>query len=128
MKSFTSLFLVFWTVISMFLFASCSKDDVIGPDSYPKQVSVTYKVTSSTTSSAFLVQYRNETGGTVDVPNASLPYTKTFSRTVSQSDILSLAYGTNAIQTVKLEILVDNTVVKSQEFSTTSGAIVYLFE
>lgn len=112
----------------MFLFASCSKDDVLGTDKYPKQVSVTYKVTSNTTSSAFLVQYRNETGGTVDVPNAALPYTKTFSMTASQSDILSLAYGTNTIQTVKLEILVDNSVVKSQEFSTTSGAIVYLFE
>lgn len=127
MKPLKTLSVVFSVAIFMLFINSCSKDDA-GVDSYPKQVSVTYKVTSSTTSSAFLVQYRNETGGTVDVTNATLPYTKTFNRTVNQSDVLSLGYGTNAIQTVKLEISVDNVVVKSQEFTSTSGAIVYLFE
>lgn len=127
MKTFKTFFAFFSVLLLLTLFTSCSNDD--NPStSYPKQVSVTYKVTSTTTSSAFLVRYTNETGGNTDVPNATLPYTKTFNRTVNKSDVLTLAYGTNTSQTVKLEILVDNTVVKSQVFTSTSGAIVYLFE
>ncbi|MEC7263701.1 MAG: hypothetical protein VXW38_08165, partial [Bacteroidota bacterium] len=113
------------TLISVF--SACSKDDDSG-NSYPKDVSVTYKVSSTTTNMASLIKYRNETGGDTDVPSATLPYSVTFDRTVNRGDVLSLGYGTNTGQTVKLEILVDNSPVVSQEFSTTSGAIVYSFQ
>lgn len=124
LKKIKSLILI--SVFSLFLF-SCSSDSDSSGNNYPKQVSVTYKVTSTTTNSALLVRYTNETGGATDVTNPSLPYTKTFTRTVNQGDILSLGCGTNTTQTVKLEILVDNVVVKSQENSTTSSAVVYAF-
>ncbi|MDV3462938.1 hypothetical protein CMV04_18185 [Elizabethkingia anophelis] len=104
-----------------------SNDDNPSGSSYPKQVSITYKVTSTTTSSASIIKYKNETGGDTDVANPSLPYSKTINSTVNKGDILTLAYGTNTNQTVKLEILVNNSSVLSQEFATTSGAIVYQF-
>lgn len=111
-----------------FLLSSCSSDsDSSSNNTYPKQVTITYKVTSTSTNNASLIQYSNETGGSTDVTNPQLPYTKTITRTVNQSDIATLGCGTNAIQTIKLEILVDDVIVKSQENTSTSSAIVYIF-
>jgi len=107
---------------------SCSKEDDNSSSSYPKQVSITYAVSSTTTASAAIVSYKNETGVDVNVTNPALPYTKTFTRTVNKNDVLSLGYGTNTNQTVKLEIFVNNLSVKSQTFTSTSGAITYLLE
>jgi len=110
------------------LIPSCKKDKSNIGSNYPKQVNIVYKVSSSSASTATIVQYRNETGGIADVPDAGLPYTKNVTRTVNKSDVLSLAYGTNSSQMVKLEIMVDNVSVKSQTFTGTTGAITYLFE
>lgn len=124
----TKLVYLFVAIFASLAIISCNRDnDDSGSGSYPKQVTVAYKVTSTTASSATLLQYKNETGGNTDVPNATLPYTKTFNRTVNKNDILSLAYGTNTSQTVKLEILVNNVSVKTQTFNSTAGAIVYSF-
>ncbi|VXB99745.1 conserved exported hypothetical protein [Flavobacterium sp. 9AF] len=127
MKTLKKMALI--TVIVSFFF-SCSKEDSSSSsgNSYPKQVSITYKVTSTTTNAATLVQYKNETGGNTDVPNPVLPYTKTLTKTVNAGDVLTLGYGTNTIQTVKIEIQVNDEIVKSQEFTSTSGAIVYSFQ
>ena len=128
MKTAKSLAVIFLTVLLAIFSNSCrsdSNDDNPSGSTYPKQVSITYKVTSTTTSSATIVQYRNETGGSTDVPTPSLPFTKTFNRTVTKGDVITLAYGTNANQSVKLEILINNASVKSLEFTSTSGALVY---
>lgn len=126
MKTKLVYFLV--AIFASLTIISCNRDnDDSGSNSYPKQVSVTYKVTSTTASAATLVQYKNETGGNTDVPNAALPYTKTFNRTVNKNDVLSLGYGTNTSQTVKLEILVNNVSMKTQTFTSTAGAITYTF-
>ena len=128
MKTAKSLAVIFLTVLLAIFSNSCrsdSNDDNPSGSTYPKQVSITYKVTSTTTSSAFLIQYTNETGGNTDVPTPSLPFTKTFNSTVTKGDVITLAYGTNANQSVKLEILINNASVKSQEFTSTSGALVY---
>ncbi len=130
MKTFKSLSVILLTVFLAIFSVSCrhdSNDDNPSGSTYPKQVSITYKVTSATTSSASIIKYKNETGGDTDVANPSLPYSKTINRTVNKGDVLTLAYGTNTNQTVKLEILVNNASVLSQEFTTTSGAIVYQF-
>jgi len=110
------------------LFTSCSKNANNSSSSYPKQVSISYVVSSTTAASAALVSYKNETGLDINVTNPPLSYTKTFTRTVNKNDVLSLGYGTNTNQTVKLEILVNNSSVKSQIFTSTSGAITYQFE
>lgn len=124
MKTFNiAILLLFISVVT-----SCKKDKSDTGGSYPKQVNIVYKVSSTTASSATIVQYRNETGAIIDVANANLPYTKNVTRTVNKNDVLSLGYGTNTSQTVTLEILVNNVSVKSQPFTQTAGAITYLFE
>lgn len=131
MKTLKSLSVILLTGILTIFSTACrsdSNDDNSGGNKYPKNVSITYKVTSTTTNTAVLIQYKNETGGNTEVPNPALPFTKTISRTVNNGDVITLAYGTNAIQTVKMEILVDNSTVKTQEFSATAGAIVYQFQ
>lgn len=124
MKSFNIAILV----LSISIITSCKKDKSNSGTSYPKQVNIVYKVSSSTTSTAAIVQYRNENGNIIEVSNASLPYTKSITRTVNKNDVLSLGYGTNTDQTVTLEIMVNNASVKSQQFTQTAGAIIYLFE
>jgi hypothetical protein len=128
METIKRNFLLFSVSILTMLFTFCSKDDDNSSSSYPKQVSITYAVSSTTAASAALVSYKNETGVDINVTNPALSYTKTFTRTVNKNDVLSLGYGTNTNQTVKLEILVNNLSVKSQTFTSTSGAIIYLFE
>lgn len=128
MKKF-ALLLVFLGV-SFFLIncSSDSNDDGGSSNTYPKQVTITYKVIGINTSTATLVTYKNETGGITNVENVSLPYTKTITRTVNKNDDASLGYGTNTTTSVRLEISVNNTVQKSQDFNSTSGALVYLFQ
>jgi hypothetical protein len=124
MKTFNIAILVLFISIVM----SCKKDKSNTGSNYPKQVNIVYKVSSTTATTATIVQYRNEAGTIVDVTNTSLPYTKNISRSVNKNDVLSLGYGTNNNQTVKLEILVNNVSVQSQTFTGTAGAVTYLFE
>ncbi|UPT69862.1 MAG: hypothetical protein M0D53_12045 [Flavobacterium sp. JAD_PAG50586_2] len=112
------------------LFCACSSDDNdSGGNSYPKEVSITYKVSSSNTTSAQAVSYKNATGGMATVTNVALPYTITVNRTVNEGDDASIGYSSaNASANVTLQILVDNSVVKTQNFTVGTGAIQYLFE
>lgn len=115
-------------LLPFLMFTSCSdKSERPAPNNYPKQVSVTYKVTSSSTAAAAVITYTGITGSLINEPSPALPYTKTFTRIVNISDIISLGYGTNLPQQVKLELLVNNVVVKTDSFTSTSGAIVYTF-
>lgn len=124
MKSLKTGFLL----LPILFFASCSdKSESPAPNNYPKQVSVTYKVTSSSTAAAAVITYTGLTGSPINEPSPALPYTKTFTRTVNLNDVISLGYGTNLPQQVKLDILVDNVAVKTESFTSTSGAIVYTF-
>ena len=115
-------------MLPFMLLGSCSdKSEGPAPNMYSKQVSVTYKVKSSSTAAAAVITYTGVAGSPINEPSPALPFTKTFTRTVNMSDIISLGYGTNLPQQVKLEMLVNNVVVKTESFTSTSGAIVYIF-
>jgi hypothetical protein len=118
----------------VFLSASCSKDDDGPPppsSSYPKNVSVEYKVSSSSgLSTAGSIMYTNATGGSTSVSNSSLPFSKKIDITVNRYDNVALSVTHPNGGTLKLEILVNNVVVKSQEFSgnpVISGTVPYIF-
>ena len=130
MKTIKTLSTVLLLAFSALFLISCrsdSSDGNSGGNSYPKQVSITYRITSTTTSSLLHISYKNETGGTTDVNNPSLPFTKTFTRTVNQFDNLSLSCSSNTAQTVKLEILVDNKVVNFTDNTSTISSVAYVF-
>ena len=92
MKTFKSLSVILLTVFLAIFSLSCrhdsNDDNPPSGSTYPKQVSITYKVTSSSTSSASIIKYKNETGGDTDVANPSLPYSKTINRTDSSLTLL----------------------------------------
>ncbi|PVD51535.1 hypothetical protein DC498_14005 [Terrimonas sp.] len=120
----TSLFIA---LIILFA-ASCKKSDSDTDNTYPKQVSITYRVSSTTTNNLVSITYDNETGGQTTVNNPSLPFTKTITKTVNKNNIITLGYFVNPPQTVKLEILVNNQVVKSQSYSDPNSAMSYTFQ
>ena len=126
-KTFSTVLLMFFSAILLVSCRSDNSDNNSSSNSYPKQVSITYKISSTTTSSLLHIAYKNETGGTTDVNNPSLPFTKTFTRTVNQFDNLSLSCSSNTAQTVKLEILVDNKVVNFTENTNTISSVAYVF-
>lgn len=126
-KTLSTVLLLAFSVIFLISCRSDSSDDNSGGSTYPKQVSITYRITSTTTSSLLHIGYKNETGGTTDVNNPSLPFTKTFTRTVNQFDNLSLSCSSNTAQTVKLEILVDNKVVNFTDNTSTISSVAYVF-
>ena len=126
-KTLSTVLLLAFSAIFLISCRSDSSDDNSGGSSYPKQVSITYRITSTTTSSLLHISYKNETGGTTDVNNPSLPFTKTFTRTVNQFDNLSLSCSSNTAQTVKLEILVDNKVVNFTDNTSTISSVAYVF-
>ncbi len=128
--SIPSLFLVF----ALFTIASCGKS----PSSpYPTSVSIEYRITCTqggvTKSDA--VSYTNETGGVTNMSNVALPFSKKVSRTVNIGDIAQIAVlhnnsGSSANYTFKLDILVNDKVIKTQSFPTTgplSAALSHAF-
>ena len=111
-------------------FLSCSKDGGGGGsnNSYPKTVSIEYKVTATAGGVTTLnsIVYSNETGGNDSYTNVALPYSKKFNRRVNLNDIIGFSVlhtngGSGVPFSLKLEILVDNAVVESQTFSTNSS-------
>jgi len=116
------------------LLTACSKDND-GPDNggggYPKDVTIEYKVTSISGTTAGDIIYFNETGGNTILENVGLPFSKSFKRNVKQYDAATINFTGRTGGEVKVDILVDGKVVKSQNYSGTSvitGSLVYLFE
>lgn len=119
--------LVMLLISVSFILSSCNNDE--NETKYPKEVQITYKVTSTNTTTAQAISYKNETEGMTTLTNVALPFSKTITRTVNKNDDASIGYSsTNTSASVKLEILVDNTQVKSQVFNAGTGAIIYLFQ
>ena len=116
------------------LVTSCSKDNDEQPEagnSYPKEVNIEYKITSTTGLATADILYVNETGGRTSVDNVTLPYSIKFKRTVNNLDNAAISFSESASGTAKSEILVDDKVVKTESFSGTSyisGTILYLFQ
>jgi hypothetical protein len=118
----------FFTGLIMFFTASCKKTDSGTDNSYPKQVSIAYRVSSTTASSLVSITYDNETGGQTTANNPVLPFTKVITKTVDKYNIITLGYFVNPAQTVKLEILVNDQVVKSQVYTSPNSAMSYTFQ
>lgn len=112
------------------LFFSCSKDDDKSSQSsnYPRQVSVTYKV-SSTSLSIADVGYINETGGDTDLANISLPFETTIQKTVNYGDLVRIdGYYYNSSQVgvakdIKAEIWIDGNLVKTETGNSNSESV-----
>lgn len=120
-------------LLLMMFITSCSKnnDQPGNNNSYPKDVNVEYRVTAISGVSNGDVLYANASGGNTSVDNVSLPYSVKFKRTVKQSDNLAIGYSKTGSGEVKIEILVNDQVVQTQSFSSTSyvtGTVVYLFQ
>lgn len=122
-----------FSVLPLFItisLAACSKgdDDNSPPNTYPKEVSVMYRVSSPSAIMLNSSHYTNETGGIAQAKNFELPFSKSVSMTVNNGKGLYLSYFDPNGPNVKLEILVDNAVVKTQTFTGNSGAIDYYFQ
>jgi hypothetical protein len=120
----SSLFIAFIILLA----SSCKKPYPNNDIAYPKQVNITYKVSSITTNNLVSITYDNETGGQTTANNPTLPFTKTITKTVDRNNIITLGYFVNPAQTVKLEILVNDQVVKSQVYTSPNSSMSYYFQ
>ena len=120
----TSLFMG----LIILLAASCKKSGSDTDNTYPKQVSITYRVSSTTTNNLVSITYDNESGGQTTADNPPLPFTKSITRTVNKNNIITLGYFVNPAQAVKLEILVNNQVVKSKDYNVPNASMSYTFQ
>lgn len=114
--------------IIIFLGSACKKSDTVNNNIYPKQVSITYRVSSTTINNLGSITYDNETGGQTTADTPALPFVRTITKTVNKYNIITLGYFVNPAQTVKLEILVNNEVVKSQTYTSPNSAMSYTFQ
>lgn len=111
----------------LLLFSACKNKDADSGNAYPKNLSITYRVSSIATNKLVSITYDNESGGLTTINDPVLPFTKTITKTINRYNIISLGYFVNPAQNVKLEILVNNVVVKSQEFTSANSSISYTF-
>ncbi|WP_346320620.1 hypothetical protein [Chitinophaga sp. YIM B06452] len=120
-----------WSLAVLFLlaaglFVSCSKDNDPDPtpSGYPKEVTVTYKVTKvSGSMTQCRIDWFNESGGLTVEQNAAFPVTRTFKRTVNQYEYVGITAVTGGPGSIKIEVLVDNVVVDSKtNTGTTNGS------
>lgn len=129
--------LFFALLVSGLFLQSCSKDKDDSPSSgtYPRTVSIEYKVTSPAGFTQLMqLQYTNESGGISSSTNTPLPFTKTISKTVNKYDILILSFGAVGAGQLKGDILVDGVVKATKSFSgdtggsTVPGQVSYTFQ
>ncbi len=107
------------------LFVSCKKDKPAPPGggSYPKEVTIEYKLTVvSGGLTTCNVQYLNETGGLTNDNNKPLPYSKSFKRTVNRYDYATFTFSCGMPGSVKAEILVNGQPMETQTFAGNSGS------
>jgi hypothetical protein len=109
-------------------FVSCKKTSSGAGNMYPKQVFITYRVTSAAIDSVVLITYDNETGGKNTVDNPRLPFTKTIARKVNRYENITVGYFLNPAKPVTMDILVGNKLVKSQDNNSPNAAMTYTFE
>lgn len=129
MKNFNlnSLWKLLLLTFRLFI-SSCSKEDSSPIASgYPKNVTIVYKVISASVTSASIT-YKNETAGMTTLTDVTLPFTKSVVRTVNKNDDASLGFSLNQAGLITLEILVDGSSVKTQDFNAGTGAMAYLFQ
>lgn len=121
-------------LMMVLLMTSCGKDDDNNPEtgnSYPRDVNVEYRVTTTSGLKNGDVIYTNETGGNAIVDNVTLPYSVKFKKNVKQFDNLAINFSAMTSGDAKAEILVNDKVVETKTFSGTSiitGSAVYIFQ
>lgn len=119
-------------------YTSCSSsDDDNQSSSYPKEVIITYKVTSTTVTTAD-VDYTNATGGITQLENQALPYELSFERTVNIADnasVNTIFYNSNTsgiMKDITAEIWIDGNLVKTETGTGNNAAVtafpIYIFE
>lgn len=102
----------------------CKKDNT-SSNSYPKTVTIEYKVTNIAGVSTIDVNYGNETGAIATFNALTLPWSKRITRTINANDAAFLQVTTDNSATnkkVKTEIYVNDQLVKSQ---TPEGNFIY---
>lgn len=115
-------------VLAVLVFSSCSKDGDGSGNSYPRTVDITYRITCTTGNVTIInnASYKNETGGTTNLANVSLPFSQTVRKSVARSEVIVLsAFHNNSGSptpafALKLEILVNGSVEKTETYSDPS--------
>ena len=133
-RTLTSLKILAAILLFGFTIISCGRDsdnEETPTSGYPKNVTIEYKLTGTgITNGSVLFAYTNESGGTSSLTDQNVPISKTVSRTVNQYDGIGLGFSAAGNGTVKAEILVNGTVMKTQNFTSSSvfsGNLVYIF-
>jgi Mycobacterium membrane protein len=113
------------------LSAGCSKDDAGNGNTYPKTVSVEYKLipTAGITNASTIV-YTNETGGNSSLSNTALPFSAKFSRSVNRSTGIAVGVTASGNGSIRCEIIVDGKVIVSETYtgnSVITGSSAYVF-
>lgn len=109
------------------LFSACSNDKDSDPEpstTYPRNVKIEYRVTSSTGITGFgNVSYTNETDGDSKIDNGSLPFSKTINRSVKEDTRIDLYMNLfdSSAGSVTAEILVDGKVVITKTNTSTGN-------
>lgn len=93
---------------------ACKKDKKSG---FPRTVTIEYKVSSNSGLNTADITYTNETGGLTDADNASLPFSRTITKTLNNAQAIGLNGGKSVPGHLKLEIVVDGKTVVSQDFT-----------
>lgn len=103
---------------------SCKKDKKDdGGDTYPKSVTIEYKyMVTAGTPGNIEINYINESGGTENLTNVTLPFAKKISRTVKAYDAASTLFSAFGPGGIKGEIYVDGKLVGSKVASSNSAS------
>ncbi|MDF2695587.1 MAG: hypothetical protein K0S65_3970 [Labilithrix sp.] len=134
MKTMRLVKSVFFVAAMLMGTAACGDDEDSGGGQQqatsPREVTVEYKVTSTSGLTKADVTYVNESGGRDTADDVALPFTKQVTRTVKQFDNLALSVSADVGGSLTAEILVDGKSVDTKTFSGTSiifGSSVYVF-
>ena len=108
---------LFSILMAVVLLGTACKKDKDKKSGFPRNVTIEYKVSSNSGLSTADITYTNESGGLTDVDNASLPFSRTITKTLNNAQAVGLNGGKSIPGHLKLEIIVDGKSVVAQDFT-----------
>jgi hypothetical protein len=115
-------------VLSLFVVVAttgCKKDGDSSSNSYPKDVSIEYKVTNVSGVGTIDISYNNASGGLTQLQDVPLPWSVKFDRKVNKDDVIILQVaqgGLSANAKVKCDLNINGTLAASK---TPEGSFIF---
>jgi hypothetical protein len=136
MKNY-KLFVMWRCIAALLIFCSCSKSGADASHNYPREANIEYRITLISGGGTMLLSATyTDVAGDVRLNDQTLPFVKKVKKTVNRGDDIGASFlfnappNPNTTISIRIDILIDGTLVKTETFTAVDnviGSLVYIF-